>query len=101
MSKILPPKPPRPLLIEVPDGTLMGDREGNLWRIFRPRWWEVRRWSEWFFGNLRKGTVDVDLGGRVRKLRAVAAKMSLPGIASAENQVLEDLASKLQIRRHP
>lgn len=82
---ILPPRRDMVELVEIADGTLMGDSNGRLWRVFRPRWWQVARWWRWWRSRER-GVVDVtNAAGRVLKVRVEACRLSLlPHVPSQE-----------------
>jgi len=34
------------------DGVAMGDQHGNIFRIYQPRWFELDRWTRWYWWRL-------------------------------------------------
>lgn len=70
---------------QIDDGTLFGDARGGQVRVFKPRWWQVWRWAEWFRSRERahveveQGEYDADLDEVVLRRRRHRVLPASPG----------------------
>lgn len=76
--------------IQILDGMLMGDARGELWRVFKPKWWQVWRWWSWWRAGSRGSIALLLSDGKMVHLRTIAAPRSLaPGCAAPDAPVLD------------